>query len=122
MRVFRRLNSINSPENYPRSYNDKYFWRKVKRFAVRSEKGGVSKALVPHYDYSDPRTPKSGKGLIVGTLGDFISPFDAIPDAIPIAGFADDLGALAAATALVAPDLHKAHVDAAKGKLKEWFG
>jgi uncharacterized membrane protein YkvA (DUF1232 family) len=110
------------PDNYARSYSDKSFWRKVKKFAARAGKEVVSKALVLYYCYSDPRTPKWVKGIIVGALGYFISPFDAIPDAIPIAGFADDLGALAAATALVAAHLNKAHVDAAKNKLTEWFG
>lgn len=113
---------MSSNADYSKSYNDKSFWRKMKRYAKAAGKQVVSKALVLYYCYRDPATPKWVKGIIVGALGYFISPFDAIPDAIPIAGFADDLGALAAAVALVAAHLNKAHTDAAKQKLTEWFG
>jgi uncharacterized membrane protein YkvA (DUF1232 family) len=39
----------------------------------------------------DPRTPIGLKGLLVAALLYVISPVDLIPDAIPIAGQADDL-------------------------------
>jgi uncharacterized membrane protein YkvA (DUF1232 family) len=113
---------MSSPSNYSKSYTEKSFWRKATKFATVAGKQVMTKALVLYYCYSDPTTPKWVKGIIVGALGYFISPFDAIPDAIPIAGFADDLGALAAAVALVAAHLNKAHSDAAKKKLADWFG
>jgi uncharacterized membrane protein YkvA (DUF1232 family) len=106
---------------FSRSYSDKSFWKKLQRFAKVAGKEVVSKALLLYYCYSDPATPKWIKGVIVGALGYFISPLDAIPDAIPIAGFADDLGALAAAAALVAAHINKSHSEAAKKKLAEWF-
>jgi len=106
---------------FAKSYSEKSFWNKVKRFAAVAGKEVVSKALLLYYCYSDPATPKWIKGIIIGSLGYFIAPLDAIPDAIPIAGFADDLGALAAAAALVAAHLNKSHADAAKKKLGEWF-
>ena len=34
------------------------------------------------------------KAIIIGALGYLISPLDAVPDAIPIAGLSDDLGVL----------------------------
>jgi len=108
--------------DFSKSYSDKSFWKKVKRFAGAAGKEVVSKALVLYYVYSDPATPKWVKGIIVGALGYFIAPLDAIPDAIPVVGFADDLGALAAAAALVAAHVTKSHSDAARKKLGEWFG
>jgi len=49
------------------------------------------------YGYvGDPRVPKRYKILAVAALLYFISPFDAIPDWIPGAGYIDDAGALAA--------------------------
>jgi hypothetical protein len=39
-----------------------------------------------------------------------------------VVGFADDLGALAAAAAAVAVHLNKSHSDAARKKIGEWFG
>ena len=39
--------------------------------------------------------------MIVGALGYFIIPLEAVPDMIPGAGYADDIGAIAAASATV---------------------
>ena len=39
--------------------------------------------------------------MIYGALAYFVLPVDAVPDAIPVAGFTDDLGALAAALGTV---------------------
>ena len=39
----------------------------------------------------DPRVPLKAKALIVIAVGYFLSPFDLIPDFIPILGYADDL-------------------------------
>jgi uncharacterized membrane protein YkvA (DUF1232 family) len=108
--------------DYSKSFSDKSFWNKMKRFATVAGKEVVSKALLLYYCYQDPATPKWVKGVIIGALGYFISPIDAIPDAIPVAGFADDLGALAAAAAAVAVHLNKSHSEAAKKKVGEWFG
>src|SRR5262245_61030415 len=49
------------------------------------------------YGYiSDPRVPQRYKLLAIASLIYFITPFDAIPDWIPGAGYIDDAGALAA--------------------------
>jgi len=113
---------MSTPADYSKSYNEKSFWRKAKKFATVAGKEVMTKALVLYYCYSDPATPKWVKGIILGALGYFIAPFDAIPDAIPVAGFADDLGALAAGVALIAAHLTKAHSESARKKLTEWFG
>ena len=110
-----------SNSDFAKSYSDKSFWKKLKGFARIAGKEVVSKALLLYYCYTDPATPKWIKGIIVGALGYFISPLDAIPDAIPVAGFADDLGALAAAAAVVMAHINKSHSEAAKKKLAEWF-
>ena len=112
---------MSTSDDFAGSYSDKSFWKKVQRFAGAAGKEVVSKALVLYYCYSDPATPKWIKGIIVGALGYFIAPLDAIPDAIPVVGFADDLGALAAAAAVVMAHINKSHSEAAKKKLAEWF-
>jgi uncharacterized membrane protein YkvA (DUF1232 family) len=66
-------------------------------------------------------TPVGAKSIIVGALGYFISPVDAIPDIIPVAGYTDDLGVLTMAFATVAMHVKDVHGDMAKEKLKQWF-
>lgn len=113
---------MNPTADYAKDYNGPSFWKKVKMFAGVAGREVISKALLLYYCYRDPKTPAWIKGILLGALGYFVAPLDALPDAIPIAGFTDDLGALAAVTALVAVHLNKAHADAARQKLAQWFG
>lgn len=48
---------------------------------------------------TDPKVGWDFKCLAVGALAYFISPIDAIPDLIPIAGFLDDAGVISATIA-----------------------
>jgi uncharacterized membrane protein YkvA (DUF1232 family) len=54
-------------------------------------------------------------------LGYFICPVDAIPDAIPFGGYADDAGAIAVALSMVAAHIKPVHKEMAKNKADEWF-
>ncbi|RVT92326.1 DUF1232 domain-containing protein [Rhodovarius crocodyli] len=45
-------------------------------------------------------TPLTMKAALWGALGYFVMPMDAVPDAIPLAGFGDDVAVIAAALAL----------------------
>jgi uncharacterized membrane protein YkvA (DUF1232 family) len=47
---------------------------------------------------------------------------DAVPDAIPVAGFTDDLGALAAALGAVAMYVTEDVKQMASDRMREWFG
>ena len=69
-----------------------------------------------------PLTPGWAKATIIGALGYFISPIDAIPDITPVVGYADDLGALALAITAVAMFIDDDIKTKAREKLKEWFG
>ena len=62
------------------------------------------------------------KATILGALGYLISPIDAIPDFIPVAGFSDDLGVLAAAIAAIGFYIDDEVKNKADEKLAEWFG
>lgn len=109
-----------SPD-YSSEYSNKSFWEKVKKFAIIAGKEVIQKALILYYCFSDGDTPAWAKGVILAALGYFISPVDAIPDMTPIVGYADDLGALIAASTAVAAHIKKEHIDKAKGKLGDWF-
>jgi uncharacterized membrane protein YkvA (DUF1232 family) len=78
--------------------------------------------MAENYVGNDPKTPTSAKGVVAAALGYFIVPLDAIPDMAPFVGYADDLGAVAAAMAMIASCISKRHVQKAKMKTEEWFG
>ena len=82
----------------------------------------IEKALWLYYAAQQPDTPKWAKTVIYGALAYFVLPVDAVPDAIPLAGFTDDLGALAAALATVAAYVTDEVKRLAADRMREWFG
>ena len=46
---------------------------------------------------ADPNTPTWAKAILVAAVAYVISPIDIVPDFIPVAGWLDDVGVLAAA-------------------------
>ena len=108
--------------DFSKEYSDDRFWEKVKAFAIKAGREVLEKALTMYYCLQDPDTPAWAKAIIIGALGYFILPFDAIPDMIPVAGFTDDLAVLAAALLVVSAHVKQEHRDRAEEKLREWFG
>jgi uncharacterized membrane protein YkvA (DUF1232 family) len=78
--------------------------------------------LTLYYCMLDKETPPWAKAVIVGALGYFIMPLDAISDYIFPVGYADDLGALTVALGMVAVHVKSEHRERAKQELKELFG
>lgn len=108
--------------NYEDAFSDESFWEKVRRYAKRAGHRVLEPALVLYFCLQDPDTPAWAKAVIVGALGYFILPTDAIPDATPVVGFSDDLGALTAAVGIVGVHIKPEHQSKAKDKLRQWFG
>lgn len=102
-------------------FDDGSFWDKVKNFALKAGKEVIEKALWLYYAAQQPSTPAWAKPVIYGALAYFVLPLDAVPDAIPVAGFTDDLGALAAALGAVAMYVNDEVKRLAAAKLSEWF-
>ena len=75
-----------------------------------------------YYTWDDDEMPMSAKATIVGALGYFISPVDAVPDILPVVGYTDDLAILVGAITTVAGSIKKAHKEAAKQKVDDIFG
>jgi len=61
------------------------------------------------------------KAIIIGALGYLISPLDAVPDAIPIAGLSDDLGVLLYVLNKVWSSVDDDMKNQAREKLSKWF-
>lgn len=94
----------------------------MKNFALKAGKEVIEKALWLYYAAQQPNTPVWAKTVIYGALAYFVLPVDAVPDAIPVAGFTDDLGALAAALGTVSMYVTDQVKAMAAEKMKDWFG
>lgn len=111
----------NQTNEYSKEFSDEGFWQKVKKYALVAGKEVIEKALTLYYCMQDKDTPAWAKAIILSAVGYFILPLDAIPDFVPIVGYADDLGVLVAASAMVALHIKEGHINNAKEKLKQWF-
>ncbi len=107
---------------YRKAYSDEAFHSKLLRFAGTIGKEGLRSALILYYTLQRKDLPGKTRAIILGALGYFILPVDVIPDIVPVLGFTDDIGILAAALAAVAmyvDDEVRAKADAA---LDRWLG
>lgn len=111
-----------SERDYGTEYSDESFWTKVRDFARAAGIEVVEKALILYFCLQDRDTPATAKAIIASALGYFILPTDLIPDITPVAGYADDLGALAMACVAVVVHVKPEHRSQAKEKTREWFG
>ena len=111
----------NGQPNYDEAYSRESFREKLTGFAPAAGKGVIRRALTLYRCLRDPATPKWARARIIGALGYFVFPLDAIPDVIPLTGFSDDLGVLALALATVAFHIKPEHKRQAEEKLAEWF-
>ncbi len=109
-------------KDYSREYSEEKLWAKITKFATQAGRDLIHKALLLYYASTRPDTPAWAKGVILGALGYFISPIDAIPDMIPVLGFTDDLSVLAAAITTVAMYVDDEVKNLADRKLRQWFG
>ena len=67
------------------------------------------------------RVSLTDKAIIIGCLGYLISPFDLIPDFIPVVGYADDAAALTWAAYRIGHRVDKDVKERAKRRVKEIF-
>lgn len=108
-------------EKYQDRYNEKDFAYKLGKAARKAGIKVIYLALVLYYVLKSPSVSKGDKGKIWGALGYFILPIDLIPDFLPVAGYTDDLAALAWAFYSVAKNVTPEIKEQAKSKLHEWF-
>ncbi|WP_162608635.1 YkvA family protein [Desulfovibrio sp. An276] len=57
------------------------------------------------YAFMSPDTPVWARAVIVGAIGYFISPADAVPDLVPGVGYVDDAAVIASALAAVGSNI-----------------
>lgn len=107
------------------SYSDKFsngeFIDKVQRIAKRAGSKLVYGSLLLYYTIQSDKVSRKDKAIIIGALGYLICPLDVIPDAIPIAGLADDMAVLVYVLkkmwSIISDDVR----EKAKNKMRQWF-
>ena len=93
------------------------FWNKLRRLGARLP--FAEDLLAAYYCAFDRDTPFQVKAALVGALAYFVLPFDAVPDFLPVLGFADDAAVLATALRLVASHIRPVHRETARRTLRD---
>jgi len=96
------------------------FFDRVGALARKLGKSLVEKVLVAYFVARDPATPLWAKSALVSALVYLGLPLDAVPDVIPVAGFADDAAAIAFALASVVTCIRWRHVTEARDTMRAW--
>ena len=108
-------------QKYKDKFSQQNFIEKIQRIAKRAGAKLVYIALILYYLMQSDKVSLKDKAIIIGALGYLISPIDVVPDAIPIAGLADDLAVLLYALGKVWSQVEDNLKDKAKQKLSKWF-
>lgn len=94
---------------------------KVIEYAAVIGKELIFKVLQLWYVLQKPEVPIEIKTIIIGSLGYFICPIDAIPDAIPGLGYTDDAAVIAFALFIAATYVDKDVNEKAHKKMESIF-
>ena len=108
-------------QKYKDKFSQQNFIEKIQRIAKRAGAKLVYIALILYYLMQSDKVSLKDKAIIIGALGYLISPIDVVPDAIRIAGLADDLAVLLYALGKVWSQVDDNLKDKAKEKLSKWF-
>lgn len=84
-----------SEANEPEAYDEKKFWRVVRKHAARWGRALLVRILTLYYCMTDPATPTRSKAIIAGALAYTVFPADLIPDILPAVGWTDDAAIIA---------------------------
>ncbi len=109
-------------KKYIRHFSENHLLIKVQRYAREAGLKVVYSALLLYFAFTRKETPVFAKNIILGVLGYFISPIDALPDLTPIIGYTDDLGVLSFGLVTIACYINDEVRIKARKKLKTWFG
>lgn len=108
-------------EEYKKEYNEKSFFDKLKKVLKVVGVKGVYMLLLLYNTLQRKDIPPKEKSIIIGALGYFILPLDALPDITPIVGYSDDIFALGMAILKVMPYIDDEMKEKSKKQIKKWF-
>ncbi len=78
-------------KDYSTSYSEDNFWNKITKMPSNAGCAVLRAAFTLYVLLREKTTPVWAKTAVIGALGYFIFPLDAIPDIIPVIGYTDDL-------------------------------
>lgn len=113
---------IEKIKQYTGRFSEGKLWQKLANFARLVGLKVVYMVLLLFFAYRRKETPSWAKNIIIGTLGYFLAPFDAIPDLTPIIGYTDDIGILSFGLVTISAYIDNEVRINARQKLKSWFG
>jgi uncharacterized membrane protein YkvA (DUF1232 family) len=114
--------ALESYDSYKQYYSNDGLWDKIAKVAKAAGVKVVYAALLLYYASMSPNISMADKAKIFGALGYFILPIDLIPDAIPVAGYTDDLAALVWALKTIWNNITPDIEEQAYERLTSWFG
>ncbi|HFA50351.1 MAG TPA: DUF1232 domain-containing protein [Bacteroidetes bacterium] len=109
-------------KKYADFFSENSLLGKIKNYFQQAGIKVVYSALLLYYAFTRKETPVWAKNIILGILGYFIAPIDALPDLTPLIGYTDDLGVLSFGLVTLACYINQEVRGKAKSKLKDWFG
>ena len=112
----------NPYQKYADQFTESKLWGKLARFARTAGLKVVYTALLLFYAYRRKETPNWAKNVVLGTLGYFLAPIDALPDLTPFLGYTDDFGVLSFGLVIIAGYVNSEVKEKARARLKSWFG
>ena len=108
-------------EPYKKRFSTQKMREKLQKYAQVAGVKVVYSALLMFYAYRRKETPSWAKHIVLGTLGYFLAPFDAIPDLSPIIGYTDDVGVLSFGLVTIAAYVNDDVRDQSRVHLSKWF-
>ena len=112
-------NNLNIYEKY---FSESELWNKIAKIGKSIGAAIIYPVILLFNLLKSSETDLKEKTMIIGALGYFILPVDLIPDAIPTAGFTDDLAALGAIISALASCITLEMQNESKQKCHELLG
>ncbi len=109
-------------DGYAEHYSEGGFWTKLRDQVSSIGLKLIYKALQLYYVAQSPTCPARIKAAIYAALGYLITPFDIIPDIVPVAGYSDDAAAIALALTMAQMYITEEINAQAKARIRTIFG
>jgi len=107
---------------YRNKFNKRRLAAKINRTFGSLGQKFVYSVLLMYNAYRHADTPAWAKNIIIGALGYFLSPIDAIPDLSPFLGYTDDLGIMSFGLVSIACYINDEVRATAVVQLRKFFG